>query len=343
MRSNQIQGVIGFLFVLLSAGNVMADKVLLKNGDNITGKVIRMENKTLIFKTSYAGELSIQWEEVTSIQTDEPIRMLLSDETSALGVATELEDGKVKLMVDKIEEPLTFELTEVEVINPKPPEPTVKVNARVNVGLTAQRGNTETDNYYADGSFIARTEKSRYTVGAEYNVERTDDERTANSALGYLKYDHFLTKKWYFYSNGLFETDEFKDLNLRTTLGAGVGYQFLETPLTNLSLEAGLSYVNEDYDEAEDDNFSAGRWALNFDRYLIEKTLQFFHYHEGYVSLEDSDDIVFKSRTGLRIPLYKRLNATAQYNFDWDSQPAPGTERADAKYIFLLGYQYETP
>jgi putative salt-induced outer membrane protein YdiY len=340
MRTMHLLKVLIILVLVLTTGKVLADEVYLKNGDHMTGKVIRMENKILIFKTSYAGEISMKWVEVASIQTDESIHIILSNETSTRGIAVPAGEGKVQVKANEIEEPLKFDLTQMVIINPKPPEPPIKLNARVNVGLTAQRGNTDTDNVYIDGNFVARTEKNRYTIGGEYNLEKTDDERTANNALGYIKYDHFLNEKWYLYSNALFETDEFKDLDLRTALGVGAGYQFFETELTNLSLEAGLSYVNEDYDEAEDDNFSAGRWSINFDRYLFNKALQFFHYHEGYVSLEDTSDIVFKSRTGFRVPLYKRLTATAQYNYDRDSQPAPGADKVDTKYMLLLGYKY---
>jgi len=87
--------------------------------------------------------------------------------------------------MDKIEEPVTFNLAQVEIINPKPPEPALKIHARANVGLTGDRGNTETDNLYLDGEFIARTEKNRYSVGAEVKREKSEGERTAKSALGY--------------------------------------------------------------------------------------------------------------------------------------------------------------
>ncbi|MCG2778037.1 MAG: DUF481 domain-containing protein [Desulfobacterales bacterium] len=340
MKRNRIFIFVAAALMVLAVGEAMADELWLKNGDHITGKVIRMENKILVFNTSYAGEVSIKWGEIVNIRTDEPIQMVLSNEVSTHGIATPAENGKVKVKVDKVEELITFDLAQVEIINPKPPEPALKIKARANVGLTGDRGNTETDNLYLDGEFIARTEKNRYTVGAELSQVKSEGERTANSALGYIKYDHFLSEKWYFYTNALFEMDEFKDLNLRSTVGVGVGHQFIETPLTNLSLEAGLSYINEDYDEAEDDNFSAGRWSLNYDRFLVDKFLQFFHFHEGYVSLEDTSNVLIRSRTGFRIPVYKSLNVTAQYNFDWDSQPAPGREREDTGYIFTVGYQH---
>ena len=137
-----------------------------------------------------------------------------------------------------------------------------------------------------------------------------------------------------------FEKDEFKDLNLRSSIGAGVGYQFFETPLTNLSLEAGLAYVNEDFEEGVDDDYPAGRWSLDFDRYLVDKIIQFFHFHEGFIGLEDTDDFFIRTRTGLRVPVYKNIKATVQYNFDYDKSPTPGREKEDEMFIFTLGYYW---
>ncbi|MGD2150830.1 MAG: hypothetical protein PVF99_09500, partial [Desulfobacterales bacterium] len=59
----------------LIAGNSLADEVRLKNGDRLTGKVIRMEADKLILKTIYAGEISIVWQEVASIKTDGSVKV----------------------------------------------------------------------------------------------------------------------------------------------------------------------------------------------------------------------------------------------------------------------------
>ncbi len=43
------------------AGNSLADEVRLKNGDKLTGQVVRMEEEKLVLKTTYAGEIAIAW------------------------------------------------------------------------------------------------------------------------------------------------------------------------------------------------------------------------------------------------------------------------------------------
>ncbi len=333
------QFAIVFSILLLAIEPVLADQVNLKNGDRLTGKFISMQEGKLIFDTSYAGKITIQWSEVINIITDTPVNVMLPDGSLLKGILTPVEKGKMQLQTEKIEEAVYLDLTNITSIYIKAP-PAVKFNVRVNVGINVSKGNTDTETYHFDGEAVARTKKNRYTVGGAFNAEYTDKDKTADNSLGYMKYDHFLTKKLYLNTNASFEKDRFKDLNLRTTIGLGLGYQFFETELTNLSTEAGLAYINEDFDEADDDSYPSGRWAINFDRYLFDKFVQFFHNQSGFVSLEDSSDIFLRTRTGFRFPFYRGFNLTMQYDFDWDNLVPPDRDEVDQRYILSLGYQY---
>jgi len=46
-------------------GSVVADQVTLKNGDQLTGAIVKSDAKTLLIKTEFAGEVSVQWDAVT--------------------------------------------------------------------------------------------------------------------------------------------------------------------------------------------------------------------------------------------------------------------------------------
>jgi len=187
---------------------------------------------------------------------------------------------------------------------------------------------------------VARIRDNRYTLGGRGARAKDSGEVTEANWFVYTKYDHFLTKKWYGYANANFENDRFKDIYLRSTLGVGTGYQFIESEKNNLSLEGGLTYVHTDFTNAPDDDYPAGRWAIKFDHLLFDTRVQFFHYDEAYVNLENAEDTFVRSQTGLRVPLTKDLNATAQYNFDWDNTPAPGAVRDDGTLLMTLGYRW---
>ncbi|MBN1625163.1 MAG: DUF481 domain-containing protein [Deltaproteobacteria bacterium] len=336
---NLIITICSLFLSLFFSSFAWADEILLKNGDRISGKIVTMAEGKIVMNTTYGGDISIAWDEISKIMGDEPITVVLSDGTSLKGRTIGAEPGKLVLQVEGISDPVSLDLATTKSVNPAP-VPALTTKGQANLGITIAKGNSETESQHLDLEFIARTVKNRYTLGAEFNRAEDDGVESTNNSLGYVKYDHFFSKKLYGYSNVLLEKDKFKDINLRTALGLGAGYQFIESEEMNLSGEAGLSYINEDFIIAPDESYPTGRWAINFDKYLIAKTLQFFHFHEGFISLEDTEDLLIRSRTGIRMPLSKSVKATCQVNYDWDRKPSPGMEKADIMYIVSIGYQF---
>jgi len=326
------------ILMIFAAGlkEVNADEVRLENGDRISGTIVTMENKVLRIRTSYAGDLSIKWEAVAAITTDGSIEVGLSDDTSAHGVVRAAEEGKLSIIAEQVDEPLTFDVEDVEAINP-PPD--YRWKARFDVAIDVEKGNTDKEEYELSASFMARTESSRYTFWGELDKEYKSGDKTDDSALALLKYDHFFTEEWYAWLAAHFETDEFKDLNLRSLVGAGPGYQFLETPLTNLSVETGLAGINEDYDVDEDQSYLGFRWAIDYDRYFLDNRVQFFHWQQGIWSLSDSEDILIYTRTGFRVPLVKGLSASLQYNWELDNAVPPEEDEIDQRILLTLGWE----
>jgi len=335
------------MFFFSAIGGADADEVYLKNGDHISGKVKMMENGKLVFGTSYAGDITIEWSEVADLKTDTPITVVLSDGTQLQGPPTPGKAGDLQLNSEILTTPASFEITEVNAINPKPVPP-VKWSARANLGLKIDSGNTEKEELHIDGQLVATTEKNRFAAGLELDRDRAENSagrmvRTENKWLGYTKYDHFLNKQWYINTNASYEKDDFKGISARSVLGAGAGYQVWKEKERNLALELGYAYINESYDDiaTEDTDYSAVRWALNFDYFLYKDRVQFFHWDEVFYNMDESDDIWLRTRTGFRFPLYKGFTWTIQYNFDWDNLPAAGLDRADKTLLFTIGYLFE--
>jgi len=320
---------------------VAADQLHLENGDVITGEVIRMEEQKLVFKTDYAGEISVDWDKIVKLVSEEPIKVILSDGSVLEGFTGETAQNKMMLKTEKIEAPAQFELAEVKAINPKE-KPAVKIKLRANVGYKQERGNTDSDDLYMDGEFPARTKKNRFIAGGDLTKEKDDGAINTEEWTAYGKYSHFLTEKFFLYGLTLFEHDKFEDLDLRSTLGAGPGYQFFESETLNLYVSAGPGYVNEDFVEAEDKDFGVGQWVVSYDQFFFNKTFQLFHNQNGYVQLSNSSNWHINTRQGIRIPIYKGFNTTFQYNYDYDNEPSDeADEKWDTELLFLLGYEFD--
>jgi putative salt-induced outer membrane protein YdiY len=324
----------------LAAAAARADEVYLKNGNQLSGKLGSLVNGKLELETDYAGKLMIDWSQVERISTDQPLTVVLNDGSTLTGtVRPSTASGRMELSTASIAEPTKIEHANVKALNP-PVEPAIKLSGRVNVGLNKASGNTDSESGHADAEMVARSEKHRLTVGGTYNREEDDNRKTVDNATGYMKHDYFLTQKIYWYVNGMLETDEFKDINLRTTAGTGLGYQIFEGEAMNLSVEAGPSYVNTDYEKEEDEDSAAGRWAVKFDRFFFEKLFQYYFSNEGFISAFDTRDLFMYTKTGLRFPLRSGFSINTGFEWDWDNKPAEDAGKSDYRYILSLGYGF---
>ena len=218
--------------------------------------------------------------------------------------------------------------------------PQFEWTARVNLGTSKSSGNTDNASLNIDAEAVGRGEKDRITLLTEFNLEATDGEETADNQRLVGQYDRFISEQWFAYLQGSAERDKFQDLNLRTTIGPGAGRQIIDTEKTSLSVEFGPTFVNEDFGTALDREFLTGRWAVKFDMFVFDGFAQLFHSHEGLINLEDTGDILIRTRQGARIPLRSDLNMAAQVNLDYDAEPAPGRDTMDTKYILSLGYRF---
>jgi putative salt-induced outer membrane protein YdiY len=369
---------LAFLILLLVFGAARADEVILANGDRLTGTVVRKEGDELIFKTSYAGEIKIAWGQVVRVTTEHPMSLVLSDQslaqTKTIGAVPEQKpapeapaatDGEMEANQGRAPGAQPGEPPAPQSPAPQPgakaeaaPAPIpvdmvayvnagpgvdllgVRWKGRINIGGNGNRGNSRTDNIRIEGEAVARQQQNRWTLSGVFDRGKDQHTVTRRNWLASGKYDLFISERWYGYSLLTLESDRFRDIDRRDTIGAGIGHQMIDTERTHLSLEGGLNYVRTDFHEAEDEGYPALRWALKYDQRLFGTEMQIFHNHEILSDITDVERTFVRSQTGLRLPLLRRLTATAQLNLDYDNKPAPGTVKSDRVYLFTVGYHW---
>ncbi len=319
-----------------------ADTVVLANGDRLSGTILRKGPKTLVLKTDYARELRLDWSAVSTFATDASVTVMRDDESLVTGRAIAAGPGFVVIRPAAGPDLAPLALARVAYLNP-PPEVTgigERLRGHLNGGAAFTRGNTRTDSLHVDGEFVARLGRNRYTAGG--NADRATDQGvvTSSSSYAYLKYDRFFSRRVYGYGSATETRDRFKDIRVRYTLGAGIGYQALEGNDTNLSIEAGANYVKTDNIDAPDVDYPALRWALKFDHRLAGGSVQVFHNHEWLAGVGSTRRNILRTQTGLRQSLAGGLAASLQYTTEYDSQPADAKLRLDRSVLIGLGYQW---
>src|SRR5579872_3080614 len=66
------------MFLSLGIAGARADQVTLKNGDRLSGAIVKADGKELVLKTDYAGDLTLKWSAVDAFTTAEPIHVALA-------------------------------------------------------------------------------------------------------------------------------------------------------------------------------------------------------------------------------------------------------------------------
>lgn len=329
-----------WLCVVMFASPAVADVVIMKNGDRLTGTVTRFREGKLDLSTSYAGTVTIDADAVELLVTESEVTVLMKDYTRLIG-RLGIDDGRATVTTDLDASPTQIDAKRVASLEiGRKAERDWQFTGRVNLGVTDTEGNTDIRRYNLDTEVIARRDRNRWTGTARAN-QATDrkDETELNAVVG-LKYDRFVDEKLYGYGATTLEHDRFKDLRLRSTYGVGLGFQAYEGRPTNLALEAGLDRVNADFFDSMDERFYALRLGSRFDRWLWNDVVQVFNNNQVYASLEDIRTSFLRTQSGLRFPLRGGVIASLLYNLDWDGNPAPGRRSVDRQLIVSLGYRW---
>lgn len=321
---------------LVAAQPAAADEVKMKNGDRISGTIVKMENGSLIVQTAYAGELRIKWDQVAGLVSDKPIAVQCSDGLIK-GTAQQCPVGQV--VVQSGDGKSEIVLADVQAINPKDMSK-LDIKGGINVSAWSKRGNTHKDSYDILADLVFEWEVNRVNLHVESHYTEDKGTTTEENSIGVIEYDRFISEKVYAFANFQAQQDKFKDINLRTATGLGLGYQFLATDRTNLSFELGPNYVYEDGEIRGKRDWFAWRWQFVFDYWLWPSIVQFYHNDWGLVRMDDSEQYFLATYTGLKFPLGMGFDARVQFDYMWDNNPEPGKEKYDQRTMLLFGYNW---
>jgi hypothetical protein len=92
------ESVLTLLSLTLFSLVAHADQVTLKNGDRLSGAIVKTDDDTrsLLMKTEFAGDVTIEWESVTAIESSQPLHLTLSDGRVIVGTVRTA-DGKFEV------------------------------------------------------------------------------------------------------------------------------------------------------------------------------------------------------------------------------------------------------
>ena len=270
-RKQYFAGMKQLLFVLLIlmalTREAVGDQILLKNGDRLTGTIVKSDGKTIVFKSDLVGEISVALDSVTNVTSDKTLYVTLADGRTVAGLVS-AKDGQAEIRSNA--GPVVVDRSAITIIRSEAEQQLYESTLNpgllqqwtggADLGLALTRGNSHTTNF-ALGMAISREtlrDKTSLYAASVYNRETSDgvSRTVANTFRFGARYDRNINRDWFGYGFTDLEHNGLQDLNLRWVLGGGLGYHAIRNERTKLDLLGGLDMSREYFEGDNNDRTS---------------------------------------------------------------------------------------
>lgn len=251
-----------FLFESLFCSSLFADQITLKNGDRLSGIIVKLDSEILILKTEAAGEVSIQWAAVDRVTSSQPLHVGLAGGHMLVGPVAST-DGKVEIATQTAGT-VTTSKDSIELIRSGPEQAAYEAELHrsqhprltdfwtglLDMGLSLTRGNSELLTYTLSGKLLRETPQDKISIYSTA-IYGTDDSvspsrTTAHEIRGGVRGDVNITGRWFVFGLTDFDSNGLQHLDLQNVTAGGVGYHLIKEESATFDLFTGVGY-NQQY------------------------------------------------------------------------------------------------
>ena len=300
------------------------DWVRLRSGEWLRGSFDRLENDKLSFDSEELDDLELDWEDVESVHC-RGIMTCLFDHVDPVTGRLVVRDQRVILTTgDKV---LEFDRADLLTVIRGLPTERNFWSADVTLGFTARSGNTDQVEYSARARAERTTPLTRTVFEYRGALGRVQGEENVNNHRGDARLDLRQTRR-FFWTPAQVQAlrDEFQNIDLRGSLGAGVGYHWLDTSSTDLEVAGGVQYRYTEFGSVEPDEDRREGTAALYGRLFFDHELtsavDFETAYEAVLAVPDTNDWTHSLRTTLEIDLPRSLELDITGIWDRNNAPA---------------------
>ena len=327
-----------------------AEQVTLKNGDRLTGAIVSMDGKKLVVHTSYAGDVSIDWGEVSQFTSEKPLVVTRTDKQVLSGPVTT--EGQ-NVMITTAQGKQTLTLADVSAMRSPADQAAYEKSLHPGMlegwagggsfGFALARGNSETTNLALGFNAKRKTTKDTWVVdlASIYSTDEKLNATTANSFQGLIRYDRNLTKRLFAYAAFAGGYDELQDLNYRIVPNGGLGFHAIATERTTLDLLGGFGYTRESYSTTPVlvNNLFTATLGDEFAYKWFKNTtiIQNLYY---LPALNNTSIYHITGNFGIATKLNGWLTSNLNFNDRYNSAPVLGNKNNDVLFTAGVGFTF---
>ncbi len=349
MKYHNLPQLVAFAGLVLSTA--WADQVVMKNGDRVTGAIIKQDGKTITIKTDNFGIVTAPWDKVASLQSDQPVNVVLKDGKTLVGTVTPSE-GKVEIATKDTK--VDVSPGEVAAIRNADEQ---KAYERLlspgllqlwsgggSLGWAGTEGNAQTLTFTTafNAARVTNTDKiSLYFNSIKASaLVNGQNASTAQAVRGGIGYDRDVSPRLFVNVFNDYEYDRFQNLDLRFVIGGGFGFHAVKNKRSVLNLLGGADYNRSSFSTPLTRNAAEAFWG---DEYTFKLTgaSSLTQSFRMFNNLSDTGAYRVNLDLGVATKIKKWLSWNLALSDRYLSNPVPGRKSNDWLYTTGLGITFE--
>lgn len=322
------------------------DWVQLKSGEWLKGEIKVMYEDKLEFDSEELDLLTLDFEDIKELRSAQVLNVRVQGSQTATGKVL-MEDGKLKVLG---ESPQEFNRALLLSLTAGVPKERNYWTGKISAGGNVRSGNTDEVEGSANIQFQRRTVENRMKFDYLGSYSSTNDVESSNNHRANAVWDWFFSEKLFLRPVSIeYFRDPFQNIASRYTIGAGLGYQVVDSSRTEWSIYAGPAYQTTRFDEVEaGESRSEDTAALSagtaFETELTDHIDFDFDYTFQFTS-PDAGEYNHHMIATFEVELVGNLDFDLSFVWDHINKPranADGTipDPEDVRVIFGIGYDF---
>jgi hypothetical protein len=324
-----------------------SDQVWLANGDRLSGEIKKLEHGQLTLSTDSMGSVLIEWADILRIGSRFPFQLESVDGTRTIGELVASNEAKT-ITVAGAEQAQSFSHGNIVRISQIESGFWDQLHGSLSFGYSFTKASDLAQGNLAFNASHRTKDRSFSLAGSTIVTNDRESAESQRSEID-LTLIRFRPDRWFnIYSFG-FESNDQLGLNLRTSLGAGMGRYLVQSNTSEFGLMGGIVGTSEslvlDESDATTDSTQQnveGMLGFQYSHYVYNHpSIDLSASYSAFPSITDRGRVRTQLDLNLRWEVIRDLFwALSFYRTDDDGLESSSQSTSDHGIVTSIGYSY---
>jgi putative salt-induced outer membrane protein YdiY len=314
------------------------DLVILKNGDKITGEIKELSLGKLKYSTDDMGTIYIEWDKIKALQSKNYYELERKDGIRWFGaIDTDTIQNKILVVIDTLVFPLEL-LSIVGIVRIKG-RFWARVDASTDFGFSYTKASTVAQlNFAGDISYRGRLYFTKFSLSSILTSQEEKEDTKFNQSS--IELTRFFENNWIAGTQIKLEQNTELGLDLRTTIGGGVGRYIIKSNFSQLGSLVGILFNREkETNKGGSDLNLEGLLTVMFKQYRFDDPeLDLTSNLSLFPSLAPFGRFRLDFETKLKWEIFKDFFWKLTFYDKLNSEPPEGASKNDWSVILSFGW-----